>query len=156
VVTIPPGAGGMSPSHPTGTVFNGNPGEFLLGGPGSSASFLFATEEGTISGWNSGTNAIRKVDNSGAGAVYKGLAIASQGNNDFLYAADFHNGRVDVFDKTFAQQSITFTDPNLPAGFAPFGIQNLNGTLFVAYAKQLGPGNTEDDPGPGNGFVDEF
>jgi uncharacterized protein (TIGR03118 family) len=155
VVNIPP----LAPhSHPTGTVYNGNTSEFLVSGAGSpsSASFLFATEEGTISGWNGVGNAIQGVDSSGSGAVYKGLAIARQGNNDFLYATDFHNGRIDVFDKTFAQQSITFTDPNLPAGFAPFGIQNINGTLFVTYAKQLAPGNSDDDPGPGNGFVDEF
>jgi uncharacterized protein (TIGR03118 family) len=157
-VTIPPQSGGTSPSHPTGTVYNGNTSEFLVSGPGSpAASFLFATEEGTISGWSGGGNAIREVDNSGSGAVYKGLAIARQGNNDFLYATDFHNGRVDVFDSTFANVTTagSFTDPNLPSGFAPFGIQNLGGNLFVTYAQQ-DAAKHDDVAGPGNGFVDVF
>jgi uncharacterized protein (TIGR03118 family) len=157
-ISIPPPSGGTPPSHPTGTVFNGNASEFLVNGPNTSAVFLFATEEGTIAGWYT-ANATTKVDNSGSGAVYKGLAIASQGNSDFLYATDFHNGHIDVFDFTFAAHTFAagqFTDPNLPSGYAPFGIQNINGTLFVTYAKQLGPANHDDDPGPGNGFVDEF
>src|SRR5262249_4653323 len=141
-----------------GTVANNNPGEFLLAGANSTALFLFDTEEGTISGWNNGVTAVNKVDNSVAGAVYKGLALARQGNNDFLYAADFHNGRIDVFDQTFAAHTFAgspFTDPNLPSGFAPFDIQNINGTLFVTYAKQDAAGH-DDVPGPGNGLIDEF
>jgi uncharacterized protein (TIGR03118 family) len=90
-------------------------------------------------------------------AIYKGLAIGSNGGNDFLYATDFHNNRIDVFNSTFGLTTLAgnFTDPNVPVGFAPFGIQNISGQLFVTYAKQ--DAAAEDDaPGPGNGFVDIF
>ena len=97
------------------------------------------------------------VDNSPAGAIYKGLAIATTAAGTFLYAADFHNARVDVFDGTFAPVIApgAFTDPGLPKGFAPFGIQNLQGRIYVAYAKQ--DANAEDEiAGEGLGFVDVF
>lgn len=91
------------------------------------------------------------------GAIYKGLAIDSRTAGQFLYATDFHNGKVDVFDSSFHAVTLagTFTDPTLPAGFAPFGIQNIGGTLYVTYALQ--DEDQEDDvTGPGNGFVDAF
>jgi uncharacterized protein (TIGR03118 family) len=97
------------------------------------------------------------ADRSSVNAIYKGLAMGSSGGNDFLYATDFHNGRIDVFNSSFGLTSLagTFTDPNTTAGFAPFGIQNIGGKLFVTYAKQ--DAAAEDDaPGPGNGFVDIF
>jgi uncharacterized protein (TIGR03118 family) len=139
VVTIPGGA-------PTGTVFNGGS-SFVVssGGTSGPARFLFASENGTISGWNPAVpppppshQAIVAVDSSPAGAVYKALAIATTAAGSFLYAADFHNARVDVFDGTFAPVTTAggFVDPNLPKGFAPFGIQNLQGRIYVAYAKQ--------------------
>ena len=157
VVTIPPPAGGTPPSAPTGQIFNGGA-DFELA-PGQPARFIFATEDGTISGWNPSTNptnAILKVDNSGA-AVYKGLAIGNNGSGNFLYAANFSQGRIDVFDTTFAPATLagSFTDPNLPSGFAPFNIQNLNGNLYVTYAKQ-DAAKLDDVAGPGNGFVDVY
>ena len=89
-----------------------------------------------ILGWSptvNGTTAIPGVDNSASGAVYKGLTTMS----DRLYATDFHNGRVDVFDASFKPvTTATFTDPKLPKGYAPFGIQALAGSIFVTYAKQ--------------------
>ncbi len=94
--------------------------------------------------------------------VYKLLALGSNSQGNFLYATDFHNNKIDVFDKHFQKVPLgangfdTFTDPNEPAGFAPFGIKDINGTLFVSYAKQLGPDNTDDQEGPGNGFIDTF
>jgi uncharacterized protein (TIGR03118 family) len=158
VVTIPGGA-------PTGTVFNGGAHFIVMsGGASGPARFLFASEDGTISGWNPAVpptvpppskQAIVAVDNSAAGAIYKGLAIASTATGDFLYAADFHNGRVDVFDGAFAPVTTAggFVDPNLPKGFAPFGIQNLQGRIFVAYAKQ--DADAEDEiAGEGLGAVD--
>ena len=150
VVTIPPPGGGTPPSSPTGIVFNGTSG--FLG-----ALFLFATEDGTISGWSSGTSAILRVDNSASGAVYKGLAPGNNGFGNFLYATNFSANRIDVFDTNFSPVLLggTFTDPSIPAGFAPFGIQNISGFLFVTYAKQ-GPVTGDDVPGPGNGFVDVF
>jgi|WetSurMetagenome_2_1015567.scaffolds.fasta_scaffold103312_1 uncharacterized protein (TIGR03118 family) len=158
VVTIPPPPGGTSPSTPTGQVFNAGSGfEVSSGNP---AHFIFATEDGTISGWNPSanpTNAILKVDNSASDAVYKGLAIGTIASGDFLYAANFHAGTIDVFDSSFAPTTLagSFSDPNLPSGFAPFNIQNLGGNLYVTYAMHDATGH-DDVPGPGNGFVDVF
>ena len=153
VVTIPPSPG----STPTGQVFNGGSGFELA--PGQPARFLFATEAGTIAGWNpaaNATNALIEVNNGGTGASYKGLAIGNNASGDFLYAANFGNGKIDVFDSGFAAASLagSFTDPNLPSGYAPFNIQNLNGTLYVTYAL-VGQGG-DDVPGAGNGIVDAF
>lgn len=155
VVTIPPPAGSSAGtvSAPTGQVFNGTS-DFLLS-PGSPARFIFGTEDGTISGWNGGTSAVLKVDNSAAGAVYKGLALGNNGSGNFLYAANFTGGTIDVFDTNFSPTTLlgNFTDPTLPAGYAPFNAQNLGGHLFVTYALQNGK---DDLPGPGHGFVDMF
>ena len=153
VVTIPPASG----STPTGQVANsGSNFELNSGQP---ARFIFATEGGTIAGWNpaaSATGAIIKVDNSASGAAYKGLAIGSNATGEFLFAANFASGRIDVFNSAFAQTTLagSFTDPNLPAGYAPFNIQNLDGTLFVTYAVR--GANGDDVSGPGNGIVDAF
>jgi uncharacterized protein (TIGR03118 family) len=155
VVTIPPPSGGTSPSRPTGLVFNAGTG--FQATPGQPARFIFATEDGTISGWPSGTTALLEVDNSTSGANYKGLAIGASGANTFLYAANFSQGKIDIFDTNFAPTALggSFTDPNLPAGYAPFNIQNIGGELYVTYALQDGTGQN-DIAGPGNGFVDVF
>jgi uncharacterized protein (TIGR03118 family) len=146
------------PGSPTGTVFNGSATDFVVNQNGSSgaARFLFATESGTILGWNpavNGTAAVVGADRSGVGAVYKGLAIA----NDRLYATDFHNCRVDVFDSSFHLVSTSggFTDPHVAKGFAPFGIQALDGDIFVTYAKQ-DAAKHDDVAVPGQAYVDEF
>jgi len=144
------------PGGPTGAVFNGAATDFVVSQAGKSgaARFLFATEGGQILGWSptvNGTTAIAGVDSSASGAVYKGLATAA----DRLYATDFHNGHVDVFDKSFAPVSLPFSDPKLPKGYAPFGIQALAGSIFVTYAKQDGA-KKDDVPGGGAGYVDQF
>jgi len=151
VVTVPPPSGGTPPSSPTGQVFNGTSTNF--GG----SHFIFATEDGTISAWTSGGTAALKVDNSASGAVYKGLALANNGSNAFLYAANFNSGNIDVFNSSFGQVSVpgAFTDPNLPAGYAPFNIQNIGGKLYVTYALQDGSKH-DDVSGAGHGFVDVF
>ena len=141
---------------PTGTVFNGNAAAFVVSESGRSAAarFLFSTEAGTIRGWSPTVNATVAVvgaDRSSAGAIYKGLATV----NDKLYAADFHNGRVDVFDSSFNLVPGGFTDPKIPAGFAPFGIQALGGNIFVTYAKQ-DAAKKDDVAEPGQGYVNEF
>ena len=141
---------------PTGTVFNGNAAAFVVSESGRSAAarFLFSTEAGTIRGWSPTVNATVAVvgaDRSSAGAIYKGLATV----NDKLYAADFHNGRVDVFDSSFNLVPGGFTDPKIPAGFAPFGIQALGGNIFVTYAKQ-DSAKKDDVAEPGQGYVNEF
>jgi uncharacterized protein (TIGR03118 family) len=163
VVTIPPPAGSPAgtTAAPTGAIFN-DTSDFVVSESGMSGPslFVFATEDGTISGWNPNVdvnNAILEVDNSGSGAVYKGLALLSNKSGDFLAATNFHNGTVDVFDGSFGPATLagSFTDPNLPAGFAPFGIRNISGELFVSYAKQNAEKH-DDVAGPGNGFVDIF
>ena len=143
---------------PTGTVFNGNAADFAVSQNGKSgaARFLFATEGGTILGWSPTVNANTAVvgaDRSSVGAVYKGLAVAS----DRLYASDFHNGRVDVFDASFKLITTSggFTDAKVAKGFAPFGIQSLGGNIFVTYAKQ-DSARKDDVPVPGQAYVDEF
>jgi uncharacterized protein (TIGR03118 family) len=171
VVTIPPPAGSTGSSSPTGQVFNEfnatSPSDFVVtsGGGSGPSLFIFATEDGTIAGWNPAvpppplsTTAIVVVDNSASGAIYKGLAIGSNAAGNFLYAANFHAGTIEVFDRNFAPVSLplgTFSDSFIPAGFAPFNIQNLDGNLYVTYAKQ--DADKHDDlAGPGNGFVDIF
>jgi uncharacterized protein (TIGR03118 family) len=147
---------------PTGTVFNGTSDFVVASGTGSGpALFLFATEAGTIRGWNPNVPAAGSNDTevgaTSTDAIYKGLAIGSVGTANYLYAADFHHARVDVFDGSFHLQSWAgaFVDPGIPAGFAPFGIQNLNGQIFVAYAKQ--DADQEDEiAGAGLGYVSAF
>jgi len=157
---IVPGAGGEQ-GNPTGVVFNGGTGFVVNNGVGAPAAarFIFASEDGTLSAFK-GAPIVTVVPNADApahGAIYKGLAIDSATAGQFLYATDFHNGKVDIFDSSFHAVSIpgSFTDPDLPAGFAPFGIQNIDGTIYVTYALQ--DEDQEDDvAGPGNGFVDAY
>jgi uncharacterized protein (TIGR03118 family) len=160
VVTIPAPDGGTS--APTGTVFNGSGGFVITaGGKSASSLFLFATEDGTIVGWNPQVNptmGVIGVNKSSSGAVYKGLAIATTSGGTFIYATNFHEARVEVYDQTFSpvNQPGAFVDPKIPAGYAPFGIQTLAGKIYVTYAKQLLPDKKDDQAGPGRGFVDVF
>ena len=167
VVQIP-APGNVPGGAPTGTVFSGS-GNFVVSKNGKSgpSRFLFATEDGTIVGWNPGvdlTHGVIAVDRSTAvdsagdvGAVYKGLAIDSASTGTHLYTANFRFATVDVFDSKFHLVHLagSFSDPAIPAGFAPFGIQNLNGQLYVTYAKQ-NAAKHDDVSGPGNGFVDIY
>lgn len=149
-VTIPGSPGISGPSAPTGIVFNSNSASF--GG----AHFIFDTEDGTLSAWSAGATAVRTAI-SPAGSVYKGLAIGNNGSADFLYAANFGLGTVDVFDSNFHPASLSggFQDPALPTGYAPFNIQNIAGKLYVTYALQ-DAAKMDDMAGPGHGFVDVF
>jgi len=155
VVTIQPGKASTGLGRPTGQVQNASSGFVLQNG--TKASFIFATEDGTIQAWNGGTVAQVMVDNSAAGAVYKGLAINPSATAPLIYAANFNSGKIDVFNSTFSPATAVggFTDPNLPAGFAPFNIWNLSGQLYVTYAKQ-DANKLLDVAGAGNGFVDVF
>jgi uncharacterized protein (TIGR03118 family) len=147
------------PNAPTGAAANSS-GNFVVTEDGRSgpARFLFDTEEGKVLGWNPAVSlqhAVVGADRSNVGAIYKGLAISS--TQDTLYAADFHNARVDVFDSSFHIVTVpgAFVDPKLPDGYAPFGIANLGGTIFVSYAKQ--DADAEDEvAGQGLGFVDAY
>jgi uncharacterized protein (TIGR03118 family) len=151
---------------PTGAVFNGTTSFVVTNGTASGpALFLFASEDGAIRGWNPAVpppppshQAQVAVDRSSVGAIYKGLAIGSTpSSGPLLYATDFHNGRVDVFDGSFNLVSTpgAFTDPGLPTGYAPFGIQSIGTQVFVTYAKQ--DADREDEIGGQSlGFVDVF
>ena len=158
VVTVN-GASGQS--APTGTVANTSTDfQLIPNTPTTASRFIFVSEDGTISGWNPSvdpTHAIIKVNHSGA-AVYKGATLAQRNGANFLYVADFFTGTVDVFDGTFAPATLpagAFTDPEIPEGFAPFNVQNINGDVYVMYAKQDEEKKDEVD-GPGLGFVDRY
>ncbi|HEY0526826.1 MAG TPA: TIGR03118 family protein [Stellaceae bacterium] len=161
-VTIPPPNGSPpgTASAPTGLVWNGTT-QFRLPGTTLPSLFIFDTEDGTVGGWNPGTSdpthAVVVVDNSQNDAVYKALAFGSNAKGNFLFATNFHAGTVDVFDSSFAPATLDgkFADPDIPAGFAPFGIRNIDGDLVVTYALQNGEKH-DDVAGPGNGFVDIF
>ncbi|MBS0584463.1 MAG: TIGR03118 family protein [Proteobacteria bacterium] len=161
VVAIPSPAD-ASGGSPTGIVFNASTGFTVSNGTTTGASrFIFATEDGVIAGWApnvDGTHALRAVDNSAGGAVYKGLALSAGGSGQLLYATDFHNGKVDVFDSKFAPASLpagAFVDAKIPPGFAPFGIQAINGDVYVTYAMQDADKH-DDVHGPGLGYVDVY
>ena len=162
VVTIP-GAGGEH-SAPTGVVFSGG-NDFVVsmttstGTVSGPARFIFVTEGGTIAGWAPNVNLTTAilVPTPASNAIYKGVALGGDGTTHLLYAADFHNNRVDVFDGNFkpVMKPGAFMDPFLPKGFAPFGIQAINGDIYVSYAKQ--DSDAEDEiAGPGLGFVDVY
>lgn len=170
IVTIP-GVGGAQ-GKPTGIVFNAGSSnaipDFPVKGKNAAgvdttagAVFLFASEDGLITGWAPAINrtlALVAKDKSASNAIYKGLAIGGDGTKHLLYAADFHNARVDVWDSAFNEVTLptgAFTDPYIPHGFAPFGIQAINGDIVVTFAKQ--DEAAEDDvKGRGLGFVDIF
>lgn len=141
---------------PTGIVFNATT-DFVIPGMGQVAKFIFVGEDGLVTAWSTGDTTVTVADRSSSDAIYKGIAMANDGSANYLYAADFHNARVDVFDKNFSYVAAkTLTDPNMPAGFAPFNIQNIDGQLYVSYAKQEGPDNEDDESGMGNGYVDIY
>ena len=141
---------------PTGTVFN-IAGAMFPVPSGVTSRFLFASEDGKIRGWpGSGPAQVTAGHSSAPGAIYKGLAIAVTPDGPRLYATDFHNGRVDVWDGSWnLVTSATFTDPAIPAGYAPFGIQRIGETIFVTYAKQDADA-ADELHGQGLGFVDAY
>jgi uncharacterized protein (TIGR03118 family) len=149
-----PSVGGTDPGSPTGITTNPSRTDFLVNG--TAAIFLWATEDGGIAAWKGGPSATIMFA-AQDGAVYKGLAIAGNGTVLRLYAADFHNGKIDVLDNAFASTSVPggFVDPDLPVGFAPFNIMNLQGNLYVAYAVRE-QGGDDEVAGDGLGFVDVF
>jgi uncharacterized protein (TIGR03118 family) len=166
------GANGGS-ADPTGVVANTGTSFVVSSGAAQGpAFFIFASEDGTISGWNPNvppptppatrsTTTIVTVDHSSpnplGGAVYKGLTMASTSAGDRLYATDFRGGTVDVFDGSFAAVPTRggFVDPTLPAGYAPFGIREIEGTVYVTYALQDAPKH-DDVSGAHHGFVNAF
>ncbi len=168
VVTIPPTSADTEPpihAAPTGIVFNTFatmfPNAFLLSN-GKPAAFIFDGEDGSITAWNGQlspiTQAVNKIDNSPSGAVYKGLALAvRESAGPTLYATNFNSGNVDMFDQNFSPvvDPTAFKDPNLPKGYAPFGIASINGKIYVTYALQNADKH-DDVKGAGHGFVDVY
>jgi uncharacterized protein (TIGR03118 family) len=156
VVNIPGGA-------PTGQVFNPTPGFVVHDGAASGAAlFLFDSEAGLVTGWSPGVPPPPPSTQAQVGArvrkaIYKGLAIATTSAGTFLYGADFHHGRIDVFDQDFDRVHLSgrFRDRELPQGFAPFNIQEIGGRLYVAYAKQ-DAAREDEVAGRGLGFVDVY
>src|SRR5436190_1306131 len=158
VVTIPPPSGGTPPSSPTGIVYN--PTTSFQIAPSRPGVFLFATEDGTLSGWNAGvdqTHAVIKVNRNGS-AIYKGLAIAQRNGQNVLYAANFFGGVIEAFDASFNMITLSptaFKDAAVPAGYGPFNVQTIANKLYVTWAKQ-DPNKKDDVPGPGLGYVTVF
>ncbi len=150
IVSIP-SANPPAPALNTGIVFNSTQNFAVqkVDGPSSPSVFLFATLRGTIAGWNPSidlTHAQPAADNSKAGAVYTGLAISDAASaQQFLYAADVANNRVDVYDSAFTIVN-TLTDSTIPAGFVPYGVQDINGKVYVTFASFASTG----------GFIDVF
>jgi uncharacterized protein (TIGR03118 family) len=153
-VLIPTAGNGPSSPHglngpgsPTGIVFNGSQ-EFQVGGWAS--IFLFATLDGTISGWAPQTNRnqaiVAPLQNQPTGAVYTGLAVTNKATGNFLYAADIANNQVEIFDGNFKFVK-AFADSTLPTGFAPFGVRDINGVVYVTFASATGASG---------GFVEQF
>jgi uncharacterized protein (TIGR03118 family) len=162
VVTVPTGDPSVSSTGtPTGTVFNGGTG-FVLP-DGKPALFMFVTEDGTISAWNSGTGTSATIMvNTKSASVFKGAALATLplpngSSSTFLYVADFRKGRVQVYDSSFNHlgSNELFRDESLPHDYAPFDIQNIGGELYVTFARQDDQKHDEVD-GPGKGYVDVF
>lgn len=155
--------GAAGTSDPTGIVFNpfNGSGDFKLDAT-NPAFFIAATEEGTVSGWNPNVNLYNtstiKVNNNAAMAVYKGIAIGQMSNGQkVLYVTNFHAGTVEVYDTNFSPVTLTGSQfqAGVPAGFAPFGAQNINGSIYITYAKQDAAAH-DDVAGPGNGYVAQF
>lgn len=157
-IRIPSAVGQTRRGKPTGIAIN-HSFNFLVpnGSKSAPGTYIFAGQDGTISVWNTEidpTTATLAVDRSALGAVYRGLAIVNNGTRSTLYAANFHSGAIDTFGPDFSYLR-SFSDPNIPTGYAPFNIQNLNDQLYVTYARQNAP-KTDAQTGAGSGFVDVF
>jgi uncharacterized protein (TIGR03118 family) len=171
VITIPPSSFNTDGANPTGIVANGTPFfNVMKNGNSLPSTFIFVAEDGSISGWNpmvDPTNAIIAVDHGNvptvpSGAVYKGATMGVANGHNFLFVTNFRAGTVETYDESFMQVNIgKFLDPSLPPtpfgmpGFAPFGIANINGQIYVTYALQK-PDQHDDMAGAGNGFVNVF
>lgn len=151
-VAVAPPTGQEGPSKPTGQVMNADSASF------KGDKFIISTEDGTISGWQGGSSTTLRVDQSKQDSIYKGLALAKAAEGMRVYAADFHNGAIDVFDTNYmpVKAAGRFIDPFLPRGYAPFNVVEHDGSLYVTYAKQKQPEREDDDAGPGHGFLDLF
>jgi len=161
IITIPQSATNTEGANPTGTIWNHTPHFHVSNGVNSlPAKLIFVSEDGMISGWNpnlNNTHAFKAVDHGATGAIYKAVAMGTANNHNFLYATNFHAGHVETYNENFVLQTtgFPFHDPNIPEGYAPFGIRNFDGNVVVTYAKQ--DADKEDDVAcQGCGFIDVF
>lgn len=152
-VTIPSPGNATMGGHPSGQVFNGST-DFKLPN-GNPARFIFAGLDGVVTGWNGGDNAVIALNHAKAGYVYTGIALATNAAGaNFLYMANFSKKRIDVYDGNWHRVEIAFKDADVPKSYAPFNIQNLNGKLYVMYAK---PSEEDhEEKGAGLGYVSIF
>jgi len=148
-VTIP-SASSSTGGHPTGQVFNAGAGFRMPNG--NPARFIFAGADGVISAWNGGPSAVAMITDPGD--AYLGITIANNGADKYLYVSNFSDNEIEVYDTSWNEVSMDFHDPALPPGYAPFNIQNIDGMLYVMYAKVGADG--EEEKGPGNGYVDIY
>jgi uncharacterized protein (TIGR03118 family) len=148
-----PSPGGTSGGQPSGQVFNSTP-DFVLSN-GTKAFFIFAGLDGVISAWNpaAGNSAIKVINEPGD--VYSGIAIAQDGGANFLYVAAFSEHKIEVYNGNFEEVDKPFTDPDIPADYSPFNIQNIGGKLYVMYAK-FNEEEGEEETGSGLGYVDVY
>ncbi|MDR3684870.1 MAG: TIGR03118 family protein [Geothrix sp.] len=152
IVVSVPSLTGSAEGGPTGVVFNGSATAFM------GDKFIFASLDGSISGWSTGVATTRRVDNSASQAIYTGLAIGTSGTTTYLFAANLGAGTIDVFDSSYAPVHLGATaleDPTLPAGFSPYNVQVLGGKLYVTYAQHAASAPRET-PGAGLGYVSLF
>ncbi|HXB06927.1 MAG TPA: TIGR03118 family protein [Puia sp.] len=152
-----PSMGVRNGGSPSGVVFNPT-NDFVIPGKASPTKFIFANEDGTISAWALGEDTTATViDKSSFHAVYKGCTIGVQNGSYYLYATNFSEHAIDIYDKNFVEiAGWAFSDPAIPAGYGPFNIAYINGLLYITYAKLKAPDNQDDEAGPGNGYVDIF
>src|SRR5947207_6778750 len=161
VITIHPSASNVDGANPTGTVWNDTSVFKVSNGTNTlPAKMIFVSEDGMISGWNpnlNNTQAFKAVDNGPSSAVYKGATLGVANSQNYLYVTNFHSHQVETYNGSFVLQGgFPFSDPNIPSDYAPFGIRNFNGRIFVTFAK-INPSNPDDDlAGAGFGFVDVF
>jgi uncharacterized protein (TIGR03118 family) len=162
VTLAAPGGSRGTTAAPTGVAFNGKTNAFLIGSTGKAAQFIYATEQGTINAWsgqkNDKTAPIVLDNGTGADAAsYTGAAVGAFRGKQYVFAADFANGQIDVIDSKFKNSHVSakFVDPNLPAGFAPFNVTNVDGQLWVAYAKR-DDATGDEVHGAGLGVIDVF
>jgi uncharacterized protein (TIGR03118 family) len=161
VVAIPSSATNTDGANPTGIVVNSSSGFVVSeGGVSGPSVFIFVSEDGSISGWSPSVaidHAIIAVDDGEEGSVYKGAALGESSSGLRLFVTNFREGKVSIYDDTFAEieDDAAFVDPNVPATYSPFGIENINGLIYVTYAKRDRDGE-DDVPGPGHGFLAVF
>jgi len=161
VITIPASSTNTGDANPTGVVAN-NTASFKVSNGSNSlpAKMIFVSEDGMISGWNpslNNTQAFKAVDNGPTGAIYKGATLGTNNGQNLLFVTNFSSGHVETYNQNFQQINPSgFADPNLPAGYEPFGIRNFNGQVFVTFVPRNPAKPGDDLAGPGNGIIDVF